>query len=174
VINKLWLATERFFLFQSIRLFRIRGQSERIARGFALGLGVNFFPTFGFGVLISGFVARVFGGNGIAGFVGGALLTFIWPILFYLNIRLGRFVIPPPLVVDELSDVNESTVDALVWGKTFLAGAVANSLIFGLAAYLILRLIYWRVRPSALAYFRHHALDHQRRFRRTRPAFSCS
>jgi uncharacterized protein (DUF2062 family) len=172
-MKKIWLAIERYVLLHSIRLFRIRGQSERVARGFALGLVVNFFPTFGFGVLLSGFVAKAFGGNGIAGIVGGATLTFVWPVLFYLNMRLGRFFVPPPTVVDELSDVTEKTIDALVWGKTFMAGAITNSLIFGLAAYFILRLVHWRIRPSALAYFRHHAVDHQRRFRRSRPAFSC-
>lgn len=172
-MNKLWLAIERFFLFQSIRLFRIRGQSERIARGFAVGLVVNFFPTFGLGVLISGFLAKAFGGNGVAGLVGGATLTFAWPLLFYLNMRVGRYFVPAPVVVDELADVTEKTIDALVWGKTFMAGAITNTILFGLAAYFILRLIHWRIRPSALAYFRRHAVDHQRRFRRTRPAFSC-
>ena len=70
MLKRAWLALERGLVFNLIRLFRIRGQSERVARGFALGLIVNFFPTFGFGVLISGFFARLFGGNAIAGLVG--------------------------------------------------------------------------------------------------------
>lgn len=174
MIKKIWLGIERYFLFHSIRLFRIRGQNERIARGFALGFIVNFFPTFGFGVLISGFVARAFGGNAVAGLVGGALLTFFWPVLFYLNMRIGRFFVKPPIVVDELADVTEKTVSTLVWGQTFMAGAIVNSIIFGGTAYFILRLLHWRIRPIALGYFRHHSRDHQRRFRRDRPAPSQS
>lgn len=55
---------------------------------------------------------------------------------------------------------------ALVWGRAFTAGAIFNSLSVGLVVYLLLRLLYGRTRPHALAYFRHHAKDHQRRFRR--------
>ena len=82
-MKSLGLKIERCILFNVIRFFRIRGTSEKVARGFALGMVVNFFPTFGFGVLISGFFARLFGGNTVAGFVGGSTLTFFWPLLFY-------------------------------------------------------------------------------------------
>lgn len=162
----LWLRLERCFLFNLIRLFRIRGASERVARGFALGLVVNFLPTFGFGVVVSGFLARVLGGNMMAGLAGGGLLSFAWPLLFYFNIRIGGLLFRPPLVIDEPEDITRKTIDALVWGKTFLTGALINSLVAGLITYFILRLIYEKIRPSALAYFRHHAREHQKRFAR--------
>jgi hypothetical protein len=149
-------------LLHAIRLFRVRAESERVARGFALGMIVNFFPTFGFGVLISGFVARIFGGNAIAGVVGGATLTFCWPLLFYLNLQMGGLLFRPPIVVDELDDVTEKTVDALVWGKTFMAGTVANSLLVGCTVYFLLRLLYARIRPGALAWFRGHAREYRK------------
>ncbi len=170
MLNRLWLALERCLLFNLIRLLRIRGQSERVARGFALGLVVNFFPTFGFGVLVSGFVAKLLGGNGVAGLVGGATLSFFWPALFYLNMRTGSLFVQPPVAIEGLEDVTEKTVKALVWGQTFTAGAVVNSVLAGLAVYLLWRLVYRQIRPGALAYFRHHARDHQRRFRRPHPS----
>lgn len=157
------------FFYNLIRLFRIRAASEKVARGFALGLVINFFPTFGFGVLISGFVARFLGGNAVAGFVGGAVLTFFWPVLFYLNIRTGGLFHQSPINVVEVGDVTEKTIDALVWGKTFMAGALLNSLGVGLFVYYLLRLVYAKIRPRALTYFRHHAKIHQRHFRRRRP-----
>jgi hypothetical protein len=166
MLYRWWLSIERCFVFNLIRLFRIRRQSERVARGFAIGFIVNFFPTFGFGVLISGFIARVFGGNAVAGLVGGASMTFFWPLLFYLNMRMGSLFVRPPVVIDELGDVTEKTMDALMWGKTFTFGAVVNSLLAGLCVYLLLRLVYRQIRPGALAYFRRHSRDHQRRFRR--------
>ena len=168
MFKRWWFGIERSLLFHSIRLFRIRGQSERVARGFALGLIVNLFPTFGFGVLLSGFVARALGGNVVAGFVGGATLTFFWPVLFYLNIRVGTFFVAPIIPVDDLSDVTEKSTSALVWGQTFLWGAIVNSVIVGGLVYGIMRLVYARVRPHALAFFRGHAREHQRRFRRPR------
>lgn len=165
MLTRGWLFIERCFLFNVIRLFRIRRQSEKVARGFALGFIVNFFPTFGFGVLISGFFAKMFGGNAVAGLVGGASMTFFWPLLFYLNMRMGSLFIRPPVVIDELEDVTDKTMDVLVWGQTFTLGAILNSLLAGLCVYLVLRLAYRQVRPGALAYFRRHARDHQRRFR---------
>lgn len=158
--------TQRFFLYNAIRLTRIRGKSERVARGFALGLVVNFFPTFGFGMLISGFVARALGGNFVAGVVGGAMLNFFWPALFYLNIHSGQLLFRPPVAVEHLEDVTEKTMDALLWGRTFTAGAIFNAAVVGLAAYLLLLLLYEKTRPAALAYFRRHAEEHHRRFRR--------
>jgi uncharacterized protein (DUF2062 family) len=166
--HKFWLRVERGFLYQVIRLFRIRAASEKVARGFALGLVVNFFPTFGFGVLISGFIARAAGGNAIAGLIGGATLTFFWPLLFYLNIRVGGWFYQPPIPVGQVEDVTKKTVEALVWGKTFMMGTFINIVVVGLAVYGLLRLLYARIQPDMLRYFRAHATDHQRRFGRQR------
>jgi uncharacterized protein (DUF2062 family) len=168
MLGKMWLGLERCFLFHSIRLFRIRDQNERVARGFSLGMIVNLFPTFGFGVLISGVIAKALGGNGIAGVVGGATLTFFWPLLFYINMRVGGLFTSPGVRIEEISDVTEKTVDALKWGNTFMAGAIVNSILLGGVVYLLMRLLHWRIRPFALAFFRHHARDHQKRFRRPR------
>ncbi len=160
---------ERAILYQVIRLTRIRGENEKVARGFAVGLVVNFFPTFGFGVLVSGFIARALGGHLVAGLVGGTTLTFTWPLLFLLNIWTGSLFYPPAVPVEQLADVTERTLRALVWGRTFTVGAVLNSLMVGGTVYLLLRLLYAQTRPHVLGYFRRHAREHQRRFRRRKP-----
>lgn len=163
------LKLERGFLRQLVRLLRVRDTNDRVARGVAAGLIVNFFPTFGLGVLVSGFVARLFGGNAIAGIVGGASLMFFWPALFYLNIAVGGLVFPPEVLVAEIEDVTETTVNALVWGKTFLLGAVVNSLVVGLAVYFLALLLYGRLRPAVLNWCREFMRSHQLRFRRREP-----
>lgn len=168
MLLRAWHRIERSFVYNVIRLFRVRSASEHVARGFAVGLIVNFFPTFGFGVLISGFIAKAVGGSAIAGLVGGALLTFFWPALFYLNLRVGTFFLESRMPVDEVSDVTERTLDLVVWGRAFTVGAVLNSLIVGLLIYTIILLTYSRVRPIAISFFRRHARDHQKRFRRLR------
>jgi uncharacterized protein (DUF2062 family) len=162
----LWAAFKRSTLFRGIQLFRLPGGSERVARGFSIGMVVNFFPTFGFGILVSGFVARLLGGKPLAGVLGGITLGFFWPALFYLNIRVGGLFHRSPIVVDELEDVTEKTVDTLVWGKTFMAGAVVNSLVVGLIAYAIVYYLHHTMRPRILTYFREHAK--QTSLRRTR------
>lgn len=40
---------KNFVLYQAIRFFRLRDSWERGARGFAVGLACNFYPTFGLG-----------------------------------------------------------------------------------------------------------------------------
>jgi uncharacterized protein len=172
MLRRAWLKIERWALYNVILLCRIRGATERVARGFALGMIVNFFPTFGFGVFISGFFARMFGGNMAAGIVGGGVLTFVWPILFYLNIRVGGIFQAPVVPLDELEDVTERTISTLVWGWTFAIGALINAVVVGLTVYFLLLLLYDRTRPRMLGWFRGHARDHQRRVRLARPARS--
>lgn len=161
-----WHRLERCAIFHCIRLFRLRSATEQVARGFAVGMVVNFFPTFGVGMLASGILAKAAGGNVVAGFAGGAFLALLWPVLFYLNMRTGSLFVPPPIPVEQFEDVTEKSMNALVWGQTFTFGAVANSLLAGLAVYLLILLAYGRIRPPALAYFRRHARDHQGRLRR--------
>lgn len=141
-------------LLHAIRFFRLRASTERVARGYALGMVANFLPTFGFSVVISGFLARLFGGNLIAGIIGGMTLTFFWPFLFFLNIKVGSIFLRPPIAVDDMEDVTDQTVDALVWGQTFMIGAVINGVIFGLLSYVIVLLLYRRIQPRALAWLR--------------------
>ncbi len=142
------------FLHLAIRFFRLRGSQEKAARGFAIGLACNFYPTFGLGGFISGFLARMCGGDMIAGFIGGSLLALFWPVLFYLNIRVGSWFLRPPVAIDDLGDVTPQTVNALVWGQTFAIGSVLNSLIAGLTAYFLFLFAYEKLRPRALHWLR--------------------
>jgi uncharacterized protein len=100
-------------LYQAIRFFRLRGTREKAARGFAIGLACNFYPTFGLGGILGGFLARLAGGSLVAGFVGGSTLVFIWPIVFYVNIRTGALFLRPAILVDELEQLTERTMNAL-------------------------------------------------------------
>lgn len=140
-----------------LRLLRQGGSRERIARGFALGLIVNFLPTFGFGVLISGFFARLLGGNLVAGLVGGGSLTLLWPVLFLANVRVGSLVVRPERVIDGLADVTSEAVSAMVWGRAFLVGSVINCVVVGTAIYLLMLALYRPLRPRALAGLRGRA-----------------
>lgn len=142
------------FLFQAIRFFRLRGTREKAARGFAIGLACTFYPTFGLGGIFGGFLARLCGGSIVAGFVGGTSLAFFWPLVFYLNIRTGALFLKPPIVVDDLEDVTERTMDALLWGKTFAIGAAVNSLVAIVASYFLFLLLFERLRTPVLMWLR--------------------
>lgn len=144
----------RYVRYNFIRLFRIKAASEQVARGFALGMIVNFLPTFGAGVLISGFVARSLGGNVVAGVIGGATLTWAWPFLFYLNIRVGAWVLHRGTALTDPHQLSEGALGRMVWGQSFSVGAFVNCLVIGGVVYLVLRLLYREVRGPALKLFR--------------------
>jgi len=133
-MRKLIDSAHRPVLYHALRLFRVRDGAERAGRGFAIGMIVNFFPTFGFGFVISGFLARLCGGNFIAGLAGGALFTPFWIPLFYLNMVVGGWLMDrmPAFTLDQ---VNETILEKFAWGPQFLLGAAINSTVFGLLAY---------------------------------------
>lgn len=157
-IRRQWFRARRGTKSLALRVFRVKDASERVARGFASGMVINFVPTFGFGVLVSGFIARIFGGNVIAGIAGGASLTFFWPFLFFLNIRMGGLLVKPDVQVDDISDINEKSMDALMWGKSFIIGMSVNIVLAGLISYIIVFFLHSRLRPAVLAWFRRRRL----------------
>ncbi|MDQ8186777.1 DUF2062 domain-containing protein [Pelagicoccus sp. SDUM812002] len=142
----------RWVRFQTISLFRVRDGSERVARGFAIGALINFFPTFGFGIVVGGFAAGLAGGNALAGFVGGTVFVVLWPAIFFLNMKTGGLVYHSPVRVDKMEDVDERTIDALVMGKTFLAGATINVIVAGAVIYGIVYFAHSRFRGRVLAW----------------------
>lgn len=139
---------------KAVRLFRIRAANEAVARGFALGMIVNFLPTFGAGVLISGFLARAMGGNTVAGFIGGASLTWAWPFLFYLNIRVGSWLLHRRAAITDPEQLSDGALGRAVWGQAFSVGAFVNCLVIGGAVYLLLRVLYGQLRRPVLKLLR--------------------
>lgn len=152
-------------VYHALRLFRVRDGAERAGRGFAIGTVVNFFPTFGFGFVISGFLARLGGGNFIAGLAGGALFTPFWIPLFYLNMLVGGWLMDqmPTFTLDQ---VNESILDKFAWGPQFLLGAAINSIGFGLLTYAV---VTWLMQEHRVALLKKIKLWRPRKKRRNEP-----
>lgn len=169
-MTNLWKGSKRWLRYHAISLFRVDDGSERVARGIALGAFVNFYPTFGLGVLLSGFLAGFTGGNVVAGVVGGALFALAWPLLFFLNMKVGELIYTSPIRVEDLEDVDERTIDLLVFGKTFLAGAGINSILSTLVVYSFFYYLHDRYRAQILSWFnrlRIRRLARQRKSRQT-------
>lgn len=136
-----WISLERAFLLHATRLFRVKAGAERVARGFAVGMAVNFYPTFGAGVVLSIILARLCGGNPIGGFVGGACLTLLWPAVFYLNLKVGGHLTGGS--TSQLSpDLEAPEMNQMLWDQihSFMVGAIVNTVVFGLLAY---GLVWW-------------------------------
>lgn len=82
---------KRAFYYILLRLKRLQGSPEFIARGFAFGMAINYWPIL-FTHLIGGFIlCRLFKGNLIAMFIGtlfGNPWTFA--IVYPLSYKLGK------------------------------------------------------------------------------------
>lgn len=138
------------FLVSAFRLFRLRDSADRVARGFAIGVACCFLPTFGAGGFVAALGARLLGGSLVAGFVGGCALAFAWPLLFLLNLKVGGLFFRPEVVVDDVGDLTPTTIDAVLWGKTFAVGTLINASLAAALAYVLVRAAFPRVRPAAL------------------------
>ena len=151
----------RQFLLHALRLMRIREGSEKVARGFALGLIVNFYPTFAFGMVISGFLARLCGGNFVAGLVGGAALTLFWPLLFALNFLTGELFVGAadvyrPGMFERGPDIK------LLSGSNFWFGTIINSILAFLIFYVVTRRLLAKYRAPLLRWLVKWLKEHQR------------
>ena len=145
------------FFYHLLRMCRIRTASEKVARGFALGIIPHFFPTFGLGAVISAVFAKACGGNGLAGLAGGALFTPFWPFVFVLNIKVGAWIFSDAseaLAVADVADVTGPRAQALIWGRDFSTGAILCALVTAVVCYLALVFLYERFRPSLLQWTR--------------------
>jgi uncharacterized protein (DUF2062 family) len=118
-----------------LRFFRIATSPFTAAGGFACGTIVHFHLTSGFGLAIALFLAKITRTSCIASSLAWALTMPFFPLFFYLNFLTGDFILdettPDILIaIKELSLMKFNNI--LVIGKTFIIGAIANSVI-GLA-----------------------------------------
>ncbi|EGL82706.1 Protein of unknown function DUF2062 [Caldalkalibacillus thermarum TA2.A1] len=147
---------ERRIKYFIIRLLRIKDKTHKIALGFTLGLLINFVPTFGFGPLVSVVFARLFGGNAVAGLLGGISLIWIFPLLMYLNFAVGYVLLP--IEVEELVEDIEGAEDVLEagveLGRAFFVGMAVNMLVTGIILYAALYIALTHFRRAMLRYIR--------------------
>ncbi|MCT8138060.1 DUF2062 domain-containing protein [Anaerobacillus sp. CMMVII] len=130
-----------------IRLLRIKDKTHSIASGFTMGFLMNFIPSFGFGPFLSTVGPKLVKGNSIAGFIGGVLFIWSFPILFYMNVIVGEAILPISIdtkieiIIEELEDGIEKPEQvlsaSLKIGKAFLVGMFVNMFFFGTIAYLV-------------------------------------
>lgn len=131
-----------------IKLFRIKENAHKISLGFTLGFLVNFIPSFGIGPLLSTAGAKILKGNPLAGFIGGVLLIWLFPLLFYLNLIVGQTLLPFSADAIHPGGSFGASVQA---GTAFLLGMLVNILLFGVLSYLFMYKIVIKYRVDLLS-----------------------
>ncbi len=117
-----------------LKFLRLRGTPWKVALGFALGACINFYPTFGVGVLLAGLLAGVFRVSISAALLGDLLFKSLFPAFFYFNIVMGNFLLGKDLrhltrSLVILTHLNRSNIKLI--SEVFFLGAVVNTLILG-------------------------------------------
>jgi len=83
----------RQFKLNLIRLIRLRGEPDEIARGMALGLFIGMTPTFGVQMIIALVLAMLLRQNKIAAFIGVWITNPITaPIIYGMQYEVGRLL----------------------------------------------------------------------------------
>jgi uncharacterized protein (DUF2062 family) len=146
---KKWRRRIKYYL---IRLLRQKSGSHSIALGFALGFIPNLFPTFGLGPFLSVAMAKVIRGNMISALLGATLGAWMWPLLFYINYKVGEWVTDREVRVEEIVQENLEGVGGIGWN--FIIGAGINSIFVGVLLYIVSFYIYCRYREQLMNYIK--------------------
>src|SRR4030066_1909704 len=80
----------RTFRYISLRLVRVGGDSVHVALGFALGVFLGVFPTFGLGIPLALFLASMFRWNRVSALLGSLVMNpLTTPFFWTLSGTLG-------------------------------------------------------------------------------------
>ena len=131
----------RILKYYAIRIFRIKASAEDVSLGLAIGFIPNWYPTFGTGPALSVILAKIFRGNLISAFFGGLSGTLFWPFMFYLNYKVGGFILRLYFSlfgnVAVTSHLTHLHLKSETIGLKFVLGAVINTVCFSLLIYFI-------------------------------------
>jgi uncharacterized protein (DUF2062 family) len=144
---------KRQLKYNLIKFLRLQGAPRKLALGFAVGAIVNFYPTFGFGVVLAGLISALFWSNVPAGLLGDVIFKPFFPLFFYLNFKTGSLFWTNHIYKVEnfwRNIVHHRIETIAVIGKIFFIGALINSLILGVLIYLVVYFVVKRYRHNVL------------------------
>ncbi|KAF1085999.1 hypothetical protein SPSYN_00737 [Sporotomaculum syntrophicum] len=126
------------------RVMDLPDAPSKVALGAALGLAFDFLPIPIISIPIAFLVARLLGGNGLAGALSAAFFKWAVPFFYVLNVATGNlllnFALPDDSVTVAVMDTHGPWMEQLVQlGVPFLVGAAVNALLAWLALYFIVR-----------------------------------
>ncbi len=137
----------------------IKDTPHAIGLGAAIGIGWNFIPSLGIGPFLSVFCAKVFRGSGIAAITINLGTGFFIPIMYSLNMMVGRFLsgrwFTAPEIEKHIQDSIKETIDNIEiiketptkffllsrvteFGFEFFLGGLINALIAGTLVYTMI------------------------------------
>jgi hypothetical protein len=131
---------KRWMRYMYLRIKRMKDNPNKLARGLALGVFLNFLPTFGTGFFIALFAARFLRANVFLACSASLATKWCIPVLYALNLKVGQMLLGMPsetisTLWTKISSLDLSGLAAL--GKPFFLGSVLNSFVASYVMYLV-------------------------------------
>lgn len=138
------------------QIVEIKEKPYKVALGCALGISINFIPTFGIGFILAFFLATLLKINQAGAAITSLLTGPLVPLMYALNFIIGGLILAPVMEKENLLDFiigqyslilkmgnfKEKILSILeLFGLTFLVGSAINAIIFGLIVYLIVKVL---------------------------------
>ncbi|MCL2767097.1 MAG: DUF2062 domain-containing protein [Peptococcaceae bacterium] len=125
------------------KMVSLPGNTEKIARGIALGLAFDFLPIPIISIPISYFAARLFRCNPVATVATVIFFKLAVPLFFTLNALTGKllfgYISGPTVEFMSSNPMVKSVEEILVMGYPFLLGSIVNAIICYFLLYYYMR-----------------------------------
>jgi len=118
---------------------RTKDTPKSIARGIAMGISLDFFPTFGLGLILAFFIAGLFKANRPAAVLAAIAGKWAIPFFYYLNYKIGKLftgmgfvrygAFDPKMMFQVINFKNLS--------YAFLVGSFINGIVVALVTYYV-------------------------------------
>jgi uncharacterized protein (DUF2062 family) len=132
-MKRYWLK----FLFLFKRVLLENDSSEKLARGFAVGVFWGVLPTFGFAALFAIPVAVLFKANKLTTIIGTLVSNpFTYPFFLLWGTRIGTFILRTAPLTWSWNLLKLQTLVSV--SKALLLGTVVLAMCMALASYLVL------------------------------------
>ncbi len=156
LLSKMENLKKQFYNTLKKQIVEIEEKPYKVALGCALGISINFIPTFGVGFILAFFLAALLKISQAGAAVTSLLTGPLVPLMYALNFIIGGLVLAPVMEKENLLDFiigqyslilkvgnfKEKILSILeLFGLTFLVGSAINAIIFGLIVYLIVKVI---------------------------------
>ena len=117
---------------------------NKVARGASWGLALDFLPIPIFSIPLAYVMARITGGNGLAGALTAALFKLAVPFFYVLNITTGNFLLglhlPNDIVALAMMGTLEHKIEQLLaLGPPFLVGSLVNAFLAWLLIFFVVK-----------------------------------
>lgn len=130
----------RWLRLKTLRLMRLKGDPDLIAKGIAIGVSVDFLPTFGLGALFAYLFATIWKVNRIAAVITALILKCLIIPFYGANVIVGRLFFGQPSADVRMTDMPFFSLESIkLMGNSFILGSCINALVCGVAAFFISR-----------------------------------